>query len=445
MGGGSSSPPPAPVTHNYEETMREALQAQIDLAPQMYRAEANNSYGRPAYARLEQKIIHEGLTSRNGLIDNLAGRHKTTFSDGSYRKAGYSKGGTFMGTAQVEQDMLERAKNQQTRSELALIEKYGTKLTDAYRDQGDIREALDGYNELSDSKVSDDTWNELNNLQNREASSQDLFDGLIADANEGLELGGELSDRERRALEQESRQAMTARGRGRDFLGVVDEVSSKEEAMRARENERKLFASQVLGIADNAQQADRAFAGQRIGMQQADIQQQRAFAAQRVGIEQATSADPFMAITGRASGASVGSGQNLYGNAAQGINAGPTLYNPSQGAEFMANQSAALNNYNANVYSAQQQRKAGMFGGIMGAVGTIGGAALLGCWVAREVYGVHSPKWMVFRHWMLFLSPFWFRAIYLNFGERFAKFIKNKPRLKARIRAWMDTKIRETV
>ena len=49
----------------------------------------------------------------------------------------------------------------------------------------------------------------------------------------------------------------------------------------------------------------------------------------------------------------------------------------------------------------------------------------------------------MFRHWMLNISPFWFRAIYLNFGERFAKFIKNKPRLKARIRRWMDTKIQE--
>ena len=84
-----------------------------------------------------------------------------------------------------------------------------------------------------------------------------------------------------------------------------------------------------------------------------------------------------------------------------------------------------------------------MFGGFMNAAGGIGSAAILACWVAREVYGVHNPKWMTFREWMLNISPFWFRATYLTFGERFARFIKNKPRLKARIRAWMDTKIRE--
>jgi hypothetical protein len=187
------------------------------------------------------------------------------------------------------------------------------------------------------------------------------------------------------------------------------------------------------------------FASQALGLADAGLAQDRAFAAQRVGIEQATSADPFMAITGRASGASVASGQNLYGNAAAGIGAGPTLYNPSQGAEFIANQTAGLNNFNANMYASNQSARAGMFGGAMGAMGTLGGAAILACWVAREVYGSDNPRWLMFRYWMLNISPFWFRATYLNFGERFAKFIKNKPRLKARIRMWMDRKCREAV
>jgi hypothetical protein len=217
---------------------------------------------------------------------------------------------------------------------------------------------------------------------------------------------------------------MTARGRSRDFAGVVDEVSANDQLSRQRENERRMFASQTLGLADQG------------------LAQDRAFAAQRVGLEQATSADPFMAITGRSSGASVGSGQSLYGNAAAGINAGPTLYNPSQGASFIANQTAGLNNFNANMYASNQQARAGMFGGAMGALGTIGAAAI-GCWVAREVYGVHNPRWKIFRYYVLFVSPNWFRAVYLKYGERFARFIKDKPKLKSRIRLWMDKKIRE--
>ena len=291
-----------------------------------------------------------------------------------------------------------------------MASRYGEGLTEAYRSQGGIQDALDDYNKLG-----------------RETSDHGgLRSALVGMASDELAAGGALTDRERRRVEQSSRAASSARGRGRDFAAVVDEVAANETLSRQRESERRLFASQVLGLADQG------------------LAQDRAFAAQRVGLEQATSADPFMAITGRASGASVASGQSLYGNAAAGIGAGPTLYNPSQGAEFIANQTAGLNNFNANIYASNQQARAGMFSGVMGAAGMIGGAAIL-CWVAREVYGIHNPRWMMFRHWVLFFSPFWFRAIYLNFGERFAKFIKNKPRLKARIRAWMDSKIRETV
>jgi hypothetical protein len=68
---------------------------------------------------------------------------------------------------------------------------------------------------------------------------------------------------------------------------------------------------------------------------------------------------------------------------------------------------------------------------------------LLGlCWVAREVYGVDNPKWLQFREWMLEDSPSWFRSLYIKYGERFAKFISNKPLLKTIIRKWMNTRIK---
>jgi hypothetical protein len=518
---------PAPVTNNYEETMREALEAQVDMAPDLYSAEANETYGRPAYARLNQRLIETGLLGEEFTVDNegyttrfkagatpeggfkienedqmydrylqdnpdvakviasgrdpdgsradwtrgktareaakyhadkfavadgrklyssgtydtegnavegasykeyvggpagtrteggavelLAGNQETKFADGSTRKAGFDEGGNFMGTSQLEQDMLERAKRQQTQTELSLVSDFGNQLTDLYRGQGGIKDALDSYNQLG-----------------RETSDHGgLRSGLVGMAAEELALGGQLSDRERRRVEQTSREAMSARGRGRDFMAVADEVAANETLSRQRESERRLFASQVLGLADSG------------------LAQDRAFAAQRVGLEQATSADPFMAITGKTSGASVGSGQNLYGNAAAGVNAGPALFNPAQGAEFMANQSAMINDYNSNVYAADQAMTGAIMGGVFGAAGNLGAAKIrAGCWVAREVYGTHSPKWLMFRYWMFNLSPFWFRAAYLNFGEMFAKFIKNKPRLKARIRGWMDKKIKEVV
>lgn len=70
---------------------------------------------------------------------------------------------------------------------------------------------------------------------------------------------------------------------------------------------------------------------------------------------------------------------------------------------------------------------------------TLAGLAAL-CWVAREVYGIDGP-WRDFRAYLLTDAPAWFRALYIKYGERFAVWIKNKPRVKAVIRAWMNTKI----
>jgi hypothetical protein len=90
----------------------------------------------------------------------------------------------------------------------------------------------------------------------------------------------------------------------------------------------------------------------------------------------------------------------------------------------------------------QAQAKAAGQAGIMGAAGSIAGAAIMACWVAREVYGIDNPKWLQFREWMLNDSPSWFRKLYIKFGERFAAFISNKPRIKSIIRKWMDTRIK---
>lgn len=71
---------------------------------------------------------------------------------------------------------------------------------------------------------------------------------------------------------------------------------------------------------------------------------------------------------------------------------------------------------------------------------SVAGSAMSGmmCWVAREVFGANNPKWLLFREWILNEAPAWFRNLYIKFGERFARFIHNKPVLKWIIREWME-------
>ncbi|HAW76907.1 MAG TPA: hypothetical protein DCW74_14385 [Alteromonas australica] len=79
-------------------------------------------------------------------------------------------------------------------------------------------------------------------------------------------------------------------------------------------------------------------------------------------------------------------------------------------------------------------------GGLLGGAGSLmkGFAALGMCWVAREAYGVENPKWLEFRHYMFTKAPKWFFDLYAKYGERFAKFISNKPKVKSVIRWMMD-------
>lgn len=63
------------------------------------------------------------------------------------------------------------------------------------------------------------------------------------------------------------------------------------------------------------------------------------------------------------------------------------------------------------------------------------------CWVAREIYGVNNPNWIIFREWLSYETPNWILKLYIKYGVYIAKFISTKPLLKSFIKNWMDAKI----
>ena len=64
-------------------------------------------------------------------------------------------------------------------------------------------------------------------------------------------------------------------------------------------------------------------------------------------------------------------------------------------------------------------------------------AAAMSCHVAREVFGVHSNEWRIFRKWMLCDSPDWFRNLYLRHAECVAKMIRPFKSIKSILRGLM--------
>ena len=162
--------------------------------------------------------------------------------------------------------------------------------------------------------------------------------------------------------------------------------------------------------------------------------------------------DPFQALLGRGGGNALQQGQSVFGQAGYGLQSGPQYLNPEAGLGYISNMAANQ----ANMYAANVAADASRSSGIMSGLGALGGGLLSGagaaasgggtlfggfCWVAREVYGPTNPAWMQFREWMFTESPQWFFELYRKYGERFASWISDKPRLKGIIRKWMDSKI----
>ena len=159
-------------------------------------------------------------------------------------------------------------------------------------------------------------------------------------------------------------------------------------------------------------------------------------------IEDQSTLDPFQALLGRAGGGSLQSGQGVFGQAGYGLNSGPQYLNPESGLGYISQMAAN----EASMYGAQLSADATRDAGMMNMIGSIAGAGLGAgiekfCWVAREVYGPTNPAWLQFRDWMFTESPNWFFKLYAEYGERFANWISDKPRIKSIIRKWMNSKI----
>lgn len=144
--------------------------------------------------------------------------------------------------------------------------------------------------------------------------------------------------------------------------------------------------------------------------------------------------DVFQVATGRSSTPNPGNAlfpgvNQTNSNASYGL-AGSTLGNMNQ---------AQMNQDTINSQKKDWLDQFNQFaGGLSSIMGSVGGAAGAMCWVAREVYGLHNPKWKVFRNWLRKESPNWLFNTYLKYGESFASYIANKPKVKFIINKLMN-------
>jgi hypothetical protein len=356
MGGGKTTTVQAPAAPNYQESMRSILQAQIDLAPQVYASEATYQ---PQYQALQDQIAKQAATSQINLYRELQPQY-----------------------SQLEEDYM---KSQQA-AQLRGLQERAPGYVQAFQEAqgvGGINRALQQY-------------------------TQQKLGALQAD-------GTMISPQEQRAIEQQTRAGYATRGTALGAQSNLAEVLNRYNARQAREQQLVALGTGLGGY----------------------FQQQSAPALTSF-YQQPMYAGSF-------------GGQAAQNAMMAQQQAGPQYFNP----ESQTGMGSIYGAYNAQMQLAAGQaqanaaRSAGrssMFGsiagGLLGAAGTLGGAGILKCWVAREVYGRMNPDWLTFREWMVNEAPAWLRNIYIKYGQQFADFIKDKPRVKWFIKLWMDSKIK---
>ncbi len=470
MGGGKSTTIQAPAAPNYQESMRDILKAQVEMAPEVYKREAEYQ---PKYAELQAQI--QGYLGEQALEQAAKMYPRVSEIEAGYDAAtraaelqqlqttlpqyqeafskltpGYKE--ALGATGQLAQQAMERSLQ-------------APQLT-AFEQQVGGPQMRSGLNRINQGIV--------NQYVNTMPGMEDYANYLATTSRSELEAGRGLTPEEQRIADQTARSAYAARGTALGGGAIGAEILNRSQVANQRYQERRANAERAAGQIQAIYQPALAEATQR---QQAGLQyglgaQQQAF-NQALARGQAEQGRLQAGTAIQAGQAQLGAGamgqlqaaqqpvlqafykqpilQGQVGAAQQmGLNmgqaAGPQLFNP----ESQTGMGSIYGAYNAqmNLAGAQAQAnaavKAGkyaMIGNIAGSFGAAAGAAAGKCWVAREVYGEQNPTWMIFREWLTEDAPRWFHDLYCKYGERFAKFISNKPKLKRLVKAWMDSKI----
>lgn len=345
---------------------------QITMGPEAAReAEARfNAYRAPAEIGGSGMIGQTREPGMTGELDHFTGRPK------------------FGGMAQYGADIAEYGAGRQRAADIRDVAKYGQQATRALREADPLSGMMLGRmagiagQEMAGAaqgRFDDPLLGAMRGQAGMELARGDLgYGGLLGEmgvqAREDLAARDSLTARERQRAIQESRRASEARGRQMDPLAAVNELEALERARAARRQERRGFAGQVMAAEEARKQQGRQYAANLLAMERARRGEARGYGQQVLGASRAMSADPFMAILGRPSGAGQQIAQQGLGQAQYGLSAGPgVVFNPEAGLSYMLGQQTNQMNLAGAQAAAKGQRAAGLFGGIGSAIGGIFG------------------------------------------------------------------------
>lgn len=404
----------APPPRDYKQETRDTLEAQIELAPDLYESEAQF---RPQYANLERGIMLNqlGLDPNMGLLDafrQISGAQKDIQYDSTLADINMIGGlGQEFADAVRSADPRAEALRQSIMGEaeqgLATGDQDFSDIAEAQRDRlvnraGDYQPLMDRASagleggEEYDALVSD--------AQARRDANP--YAGLVRDAQEDYASGEGLTAIEQRDLDQQVLAGAASRGMEDSAGTLAKQIGQRLSGNRQVRDQRRDALSQALGMSDAydriatsdyaqalgmgedyGRRMEQDYAGAlsgRMGLEAALMgDYERALTNQQAARQQALSNagvaygmgnfDPLLALTGR-SGTAPMMAQQGFGASGFALDSSPAIFNPESnyaGSLFGSNQQNIM-----DARTATAANRAGMFGGLMGGLGSLGGGLL---------------------------------------------------------------------
>jgi hypothetical protein len=269
----------------------------------------------------------------------------------------------------------------------------------------------------------------------------------------GLAQAGTLDPAMIRAAEQAVRARGTATGNILGNLSAFREARAVGEAIANADVQRR---QQALGLLQSGQttsdvanrQAQESFqnilaaTGQRNTAQQQTFAGQMASQQQRQGAQQQNIANiqsalglqPIVSQAAQLGGLQQGASPFASPQYIQG------MQQASPGQLLQTGSSFALQNAQNAFEASQANSPLAIVKGVTSAIGALGSAA--GCYVARECI---PDQWEAFYFWKELVGPAWFKSFYDSNAEKFAKWLKDKPKAKKLVANWMIGRIKSLV
>jgi len=283
--------------------------------------------------------------------------------------------------------------------------------------------------------------------------AQSIRSDLERQIGAGLAQAGTLDPAMIRAAEQAARARGTATGNILGNLSAFREARAVNEAIANADVQRR---QQAIGLLQSGQttsdvanrQAQEAFnnilaaTGQRnTAMQQsfagqmAAQQQQQAGRQQNIAnIQSALGLQPIVSQAAQLGGLQQGASPFAAPQLMQGMQqAGP-------GQLMQLGSSFALTNAQNQFQASQANSPLAIAKGVTSSIGALGSA--FGCYVARECI---PDQWEAFYFWKELVGPKWFKSFYDSNAEKFAKWLKDKPKTKKLVANWMLGRIKSII